>query len=91
MIASKENDGLGVGSIKELNIALMVKWWWRLRNESSSLWCKVISGIHNLCNKPVEHPSRKQISGVWNYISSTKKDIEGLGLSYDDIFQKVVK
>lgn len=28
VIASKELWGLGVGSIRALNVALLVKWWW---------------------------------------------------------------
>lgn len=31
IIASKQDGGLGEGSIKTLNIAPLVKWWWRLK------------------------------------------------------------
>ncbi|KAJ9568131.1 hypothetical protein OSB04_004097 [Centaurea solstitialis] len=46
LIAPNKLGGLGVGSIKAANISLLIKWWWRLRNESHSLWAKVIYAIH---------------------------------------------
>lgn len=30
VISPKEHEDLGVGSIRSLNITLLVKWWWRL-------------------------------------------------------------
>ncbi|KAI3750395.1 hypothetical protein L2E82_21030 [Cichorium intybus] len=48
VIASKECGGLGVGSLQALNIGLLVKWWWRLKISTLSLWCQVITAIHNL-------------------------------------------
>lgn len=48
IVASKSEGGLGVGSIRALNIGLIVKWWWRLKSENTLLWCRAIKGIHNL-------------------------------------------
>ncbi|XP_023729445.1 uncharacterized protein LOC111877144 [Lactuca sativa] len=64
VLAAKSNGGLGVGSIRALNIGLLVKWWWRLKNDSHSLWARVISGIHNLANKPFEYLSKQSSCGV---------------------------
>nr|KAJ0187637.1 hypothetical protein LSAT_V11C900478780 [Lactuca sativa] len=62
VIASKDLGGLGVGSISALNIALLVKWWWRLKSESSSLWARAIIGLHNLKNKPADYLVKKKIT-----------------------------
>jgi hypothetical protein len=39
---SKEIGGLGVRDLRVFNIALLGKWWWRIRNEKESLWYKVL-------------------------------------------------
>nr|KAJ0226647.1 hypothetical protein LSAT_V11C100002300 [Lactuca sativa] len=42
VVAPKSKGGLGVGSICALNMSLIVKWWWRLKDKDESLWGKVI-------------------------------------------------
>ena len=46
ILAKKECGGLGIGSLKALNVALISKWWWRLKMDSNSLWCRVIHSLH---------------------------------------------
>ncbi|GKA35403.1 RNA-directed DNA polymerase, eukaryota, reverse transcriptase zinc-binding domain protein, partial [Tanacetum coccineum] len=46
VLASKEKGGLGVSSLYALNQALLFKWVWRFYTQKSSLWSKVIRGIH---------------------------------------------
>ena len=46
VLAAKDNGGLGVSSFYALNRALLFKWVWRFHTNQSSLWCKVIKGIH---------------------------------------------
>nr|GEV29828.1 RNA-directed DNA polymerase, eukaryota, reverse transcriptase zinc-binding domain protein [Tanacetum cinerariifolium] len=45
-LASKEKGGLGVSSLYALNRALLFKWVSRFYTQRSSLWAKVIRGIH---------------------------------------------
>ncbi|KAL4561800.1 hypothetical protein LXL04_033974 [Taraxacum kok-saghyz] len=45
VIASKKEGWLGVGSLKALNIALLTKWCWRLKNDGGCLWRDVIISI----------------------------------------------
>ncbi|CAI9301072.1 unnamed protein product [Lactuca saligna] len=59
--ASKEAGGLGMGTIKSLNISLMVKWWRRLRTEASTIWTAVIKGIHNLNSKPDDYYANNRL------------------------------
>nr|KAJ0210513.1 hypothetical protein LSAT_V11C400178610 [Lactuca sativa] len=79
IVASKTNGGLGVGSIRALNIILI------------SLWCKVITCIHNLHNKPHDQIANKHLNGVWNNITSVRKDLIKHGMDVDDIFKLHVK
>ncbi|GKB50498.1 hypothetical protein Tco_0901251, partial [Tanacetum coccineum] len=43
--------GLGISSFYALNRALLFKWVWRFHTQSSSLWAKVIKGIHGIDGK----------------------------------------
>lgn len=38
LLNSKELGGLGLGRIKERNLALLSKWFWRFSLEQRSLW-----------------------------------------------------
>lgn len=44
----KDNDGLGVRGIKEMNSALLLKWWWRFGNEKDALWRKVVCAKYKM-------------------------------------------
>nr|GEX09532.1 reverse transcriptase domain, reverse transcriptase zinc-binding domain protein [Tanacetum cinerariifolium] len=46
ILASLDQGGLGVRSLKAFNLALLQKWRWRLITKSDSLWVKVIKAIH---------------------------------------------
>ncbi|KAI3720995.1 hypothetical protein L2E82_31996 [Cichorium intybus] len=64
VIGDKSKNGLGLGSLRALNLSLLVKWWWRLRRNPQDLWNRTITGIHNLARKPAHCLSNKSISGV---------------------------
>lgn len=42
----KKYGGLGIGSLKATNLALLSKWWWRFKTEKEALWRKTIAAIH---------------------------------------------
>ncbi|GJR13100.1 ribonuclease H-like domain-containing protein [Tanacetum coccineum] len=46
ILASHDKDGLGIGSLKAFNLALVQKWRWRLVTFSDSLWACVVKAIH---------------------------------------------
>lgn len=41
--SNKDKGGLGVRRLWEFNMALLDKWWWRLKEEQSSLWFRVLA------------------------------------------------
>lgn len=88
IIANKSDGGLGVGSIKAFNTALIVKWWWRFRSEPESIWAKAISSIHNLQGKPDHILSLKTLPRVWNNIACSKKDLDKCGITINMVMEK---
>ncbi|GJX15682.1 RNA-directed DNA polymerase, eukaryota, reverse transcriptase zinc-binding domain protein [Tanacetum coccineum] len=46
ILASHDKGGLGIGSLKAFNLALLQKWRWRLVTFSNSLWARVVKAIH---------------------------------------------
>ena len=62
-----------MGTIKSLNISLMVKWWWRLRTGASTIWAAVIKGIHNLNSKPDDYYANNRLPSTWKILSGYVK------------------
>ncbi|GJT74383.1 hypothetical protein Tco_1041108 [Tanacetum coccineum] len=48
VMTSLDKGGLGVGSLKAFNLALLQKWRWRLVNNLDVLWACVIKAIHGI-------------------------------------------
>nr|GEY91233.1 RNA-directed DNA polymerase, eukaryota, reverse transcriptase zinc-binding domain protein [Tanacetum cinerariifolium] len=46
VLASKENEGLGVSSYHALNRALLLKWAWHFISQDGSLWFRVIKALY---------------------------------------------
>lgn len=88
VVAPKESGGLGIGTIKSLNISLLMKWWWKLRIESHHLWVQVISSLHNLKSKPDDIYSKKSLTGVWNNIVGIRKALEKKDIPVDSVLSK---
>ncbi|XP_076946011.1 putative mitochondrial protein AtMg00310 [Bidens hawaiensis] len=67
-IANKENGGLGIGSLKNSNLALLYKWRWRFVNSPNSLWVRVIKSIYR--NNIDQHGLVQNIkgNGIWAMI-----------------------
>jgi hypothetical protein len=38
----RESGGLGVQRVREFNVSLLGKWWWRMREGKEGLWFKVL-------------------------------------------------
>lgn len=48
MVQPKEFGGIGMGRIKERNVALMLKWLWRFAVEQDSLWHSIIRSRYGI-------------------------------------------
>ncbi|KAL7613584.1 hypothetical protein Lser_V15G05966 [Lactuca serriola] len=72
----KREGGPGVDSLESANLALLAKWWQRLKNEGgNSFWSSCIKSIHKLKlidDKPI---AKNSIKGVWLSISQMDVDL----------------
>lgn len=85
----KKDGGLGVGTLKAQNVALLTKWWWRLKNETGSISTNVINSIHNLNNKPACYLVKKNITGVWSNIVKAIRSLKLHNIDPHDLFSLV--
>ncbi|XP_023759766.1 uncharacterized protein LOC111908165 [Lactuca sativa] len=88
VVAPKEMGGLWIGTIKSLNISLLMKWWWKLRTEPHHLWAQVISSLHNLKVKPDGIYSKKSLTRVWNNIAGIKKALGKKEIPIESVLSK---
>ena len=75
VIRDKKCGGLGIGSLRALNLAMLAKWWWRERTEKDAKWRKLIKN----CNGEIN--SRCNGGGVWSKICNIEKDLDDIGLN----------
>lgn len=89
IIKSKKEDRLVVRSIRA--IGLIVKRFWRLKTETSSLWNQVIRVMHNLTSKPNNYFCCKKIIGTCKNIGAITKETEKNDYTINDIFKISIK
>ncbi|XP_071715063.1 uncharacterized protein [Rutidosis leptorrhynchoides] len=84
--------GLNIGSLREKNLALLGKWFWRAKTEHDSLWVSVIKSIHGANGLlPPSGPRGPSGSGsVWLNILRAGLNIESLGLNFANSFSKII-
>ena len=76
-----------MGSLKALNLALLSKWWWRLKvNIHSSLWCKVIHSLHGFRRSQPIDPLDSKKNGVWHSIISISKPLQVVNIDVRSLF-----
>lgn len=44
----KDKGGLGIRRIKQMNVSLLLKWWWRFGKEKNALWRKSIAAKYKM-------------------------------------------
>ncbi|KAJ0805245.1 putative reverse transcriptase zinc-binding domain-containing protein [Helianthus annuus] len=81
---AKEKGGLGIGRIKEFNHAMLVKWWWRIREFPEQLWARVICSIHKTKSNSKIIPVNKSIPGSWKDISTMDEVLAKGGIGIAD-------
>nr|KAJ0186695.1 hypothetical protein LSAT_V11C900467460 [Lactuca sativa] len=75
-----------MGTLKAQNLALLTKWWWKLKEKSGGLWRESISSIHNLKRKPTTIIAKTSILGVWSNIAKAIKSLTESDVNYHDLF-----
>ena len=70
-VLNKRNGGLGIGSLRNKNAALLLIWWWTFGKEKNALWRKVVLHKYNLESSCwfSSNGSRLKPSVVWNDIT----------------------
>ncbi|XP_071740175.1 uncharacterized protein [Rutidosis leptorrhynchoides] len=78
VLASSDKGGLGIGSFKRFNLALMFKWIWRLCSNAREIWAEVVTAIYG-CIGGMFNPNYNRM-GVWNSILKTYSDAQNSGI-----------
>ncbi|XP_071688849.1 uncharacterized protein [Rutidosis leptorrhynchoides] len=80
--------GHNIGSLRGKNLALLGKWFWRIKTEPNLLWVAVLKSIHisNGLLPPLGLNRPKGKSGVWFNILRAGYDIEKLGINFASSF-----
>lgn len=88
ILGPKESGGLGIGSLKAQNFALLGKWWWKFLDYKLGLWKDVIKSLHRP-NGSLEGTSRIN-SGCWGAIAQIQSNLSKLSLRFIDLLQTEV-
>ncbi|GKA86928.1 hypothetical protein Tco_0808639 [Tanacetum coccineum] len=88
--SSISNGGLGIGTLKSSNHAMLSKWWWRFHTENHAFWCKIIRSIHGVDGGLNDTSLIKSKSGPWYRIAKLKDDLSKIGIDLPSIFKEKI-
>ena len=57
----KNQGGLGVCTLRDFNLALLAKWWWKFFHDTHALWVALIS--YNYYRRRRVHDSKSSLFG----------------------------
>ncbi|KVI01510.1 Endonuclease/exonuclease/phosphatase, partial [Cynara cardunculus var. scolymus] len=82
VLSDKKSGGLGIGSLRALNLAMLAKCWWRERTQVQATWNAAVS----LCNS-LQFVSRNSRSRrtVWSNIKSIETDLGDIGININSL------
>ncbi|GKE18936.1 hypothetical protein Tco_1426513 [Tanacetum coccineum] len=89
VLALKKKGGLGVSSYYALNQALMFKWVWRFRNDSNSLWARVIKAMHGVDGR-IGKSTKSYHPSAWVDIVNEVNKLKSQGLDLLGLMKKKV-
>ncbi|KAJ0558512.1 putative reverse transcriptase zinc-binding domain-containing protein [Helianthus annuus] len=72
--------GLGFGSLRDINLAMLAKWWWRSKTESNCLWRKLIWTVHSSSRAWNPIPCKALLTGPWKHICSNAAKLASMGI-----------
>ncbi|GJQ98326.1 putative RNA-directed DNA polymerase, eukaryota, reverse transcriptase zinc-binding domain protein [Tanacetum coccineum] len=82
--------GLGVGSLRTRNQAMLCKWWWRYRVVNDATWCNLIRSIHGVEGGFWNPPHSRLHSSPWRQIVKLENDLVSYGISLSAVFKKKI-
>ncbi|PWA73278.1 reverse transcriptase domain, Reverse transcriptase zinc-binding domain protein [Artemisia annua] len=85
-----DQGGLGVGSLRKCNQAMLCKWWWRYRVENDATWCKLIRSIHGVEGGFRNPPHSGLHTSPWRQIVKLENDLVSYGISLPSVFKKKI-
>ncbi|GJZ58680.1 RNA-directed DNA polymerase, eukaryota, reverse transcriptase zinc-binding domain protein [Tanacetum coccineum] len=71
-------SGLGIGSLKSFNLALLQKWHWRMYSNPNAFWVKVINTLHGH-EGGFDHHGCKT-NGIWAKIIGSSNYLHSSGI-----------
>lgn len=76
----KDRGGLGLTPLREFNISLLSKWYWKFRNEQDRLWRRTISALHDSKLRSTVVPCKTLAAGNWKSICSIEAFFSSKGI-----------
>lgn len=61
-------DGLGVGSLRIMNLAMLAKWWWAFKKEKGGMWRNIVCSFHHSDSSWSAMPAKVSLAGPWKQI-----------------------
>ncbi|KAJ0464423.1 putative reverse transcriptase zinc-binding domain-containing protein [Helianthus annuus] len=83
VVAPVEYGGLGIGSLRDANLAMLSKWWWRFKEDESGLWKRVIWAIHSNGRGWNFIPTKLTIPGPWKQVAKAVAEIQRAGVAVE--------
>ncbi|XP_022014284.2 uncharacterized protein LOC110913773 [Helianthus annuus] len=85
VIAPIEYGGLGFGSLRDANLAMLSKWWWRFKTDKDGIWRRVIWSVHHNARSWSPVPAKISIPGPWKQIVSVQQPLTLVGINLQDL------
>ncbi|XP_071739224.1 uncharacterized protein [Rutidosis leptorrhynchoides] len=83
-----EEGGLNLGALKSSNLALIGKWWWRFKIETTSLWVRVIRSIYGDSGGLISGGNFLSKNSCWTNIIKAGGSIESVGIPFLNSFRR---
>ena len=88
VLNNKDHGGLGIGSLKAQNLALLARWWWRFKVEDGTLWKGVITAIHGQSGGLGETSGGPRWGGAWRNIANINLAMDPFDISLPSLFNR---
>ncbi|KAJ0609369.1 putative reverse transcriptase zinc-binding domain-containing protein [Helianthus annuus] len=90
VVAPVKYGGLGFGSLRDANLSMLAKWWWRFKTEPDCLWRKVVWSIHYSSRSWNYIPTKLSIAGPWKNIFNIAPLLSNKGVDIEKTIFGVV-